>query len=201
MKKIIYILIFVLSSFCIFADFQFSINTTGQIYGSCTSDVYGGCPTGTECNLSSLYPNKTLYLNNVPMIIEGNFFFYEFNTTNLSQGSYLSTICCSFNSTSNCSTFNTVVYSLYKDTFVTNALSFQHCPENMDELIMFLIVIGFLLLLITLGFFMKIKWLIVFPSLFMFILSFSFTKCSAMLGLFIMIPFIILAVYGMMMPK
>lgn len=91
MKKIILLIITVfLTSLC-YSDI--SIDDFNIITATCTNEDGGQCSTDTTCNMTSFYPNKSIWYNNVNMTRSNNTFYYEATTT--ITGEYdIFIICC-----------------------------------------------------------------------------------------------------------
>jgi hypothetical protein len=97
-KKILFIAYFFiillfLSSFVIASDFYFKKNTFINIKINCFKDG-ANCNSSVNCNLTSIYPNNSIFINNQHMSYNVAYYSYDIPSTNVT-GEYLNSMVCS----------------------------------------------------------------------------------------------------------
>lgn len=150
------------------------INKNLEVKIPCTLDG-ASCSSATYCNLTAIYPNSTVFINQSEMSRDNDFFYLNYSNTSVS-GDYINVVICCDDNSGSCD----------KEQFIVRLLGtipYNVCPDTLESVSILALAIIIIIILIIMAMWLKIGVLGVISSIGLFITSLMIIGCSVVLGI------------------
>ena len=191
MKKLLYILIFVL-----FINIGLSLQDSCNVNKNCEIKIpcsnYGGsCSPTTQCNISIIYPNTTTFISKQNMTKIQDYFNYTFTNTS-NPGKYSAYIICCDETIEDinlkCDN-NIIEFNVY------GGITYFNCPNTIPESILFISIIFILIVLFSFAYYVKNGYLGIMSTVGLLFMSFVYAGCNMFIGAFFVVITVLLLIW------
>ena len=176
MKWIFLFIVLIPLVFAVTTDQEVNINDFDRISFSCSKDG-GSCPTDTDCNVTVLYPNSSIWLNKVTTSRINDTFFYETASPTVTGYFTVFGVCCDSEECGD----SQYILNIY-NTPVSN-WRLTDCPQDYQSILILIFTFLGLVTLLLIGIKLTMGVLVFPTALGLVFFSAYIWGCSWIIGL------------------